>query len=91
VILKVPQRNYAMSIQSHALPNDIYLLKEGISHQQLSAAINRCLCQAEALAIVATVVDAETVGLDTIDNYLWTLSSIIQEARWLYGHLMNKY
>ena len=48
-----------MSIQSHVLPNDIYLLKEGLSHQQLSAAVNRCLCQAEALAVIATIADAE--------------------------------
>ena len=76
-----------MNTQSKVLPGDIYCLKEGLSQQQLSAAINRCLCQAEALAIIATVIDTETVGTDTIDNYLWTLSDIVQEAKWLYGHL----
>ena len=80
-----------MTIESHGLPNAIYLLKEGLSHQQLSAAINRCLCQAEALAVIATIADAETVGLDTINHYLWALSDLIQEARWLYDHLINKY
>ena len=80
-----------MNTQSHILPNNIYLLKEGLSQQQLSAAINRCLCQAEALAVMATIADAETVGLDTINHYLWTLSDLIQEARWLHSHLMNKY
>lgn len=80
-----------MSIQSNALPNDIYLLKEGLSQQQLSAAINRCLCQAEALAVIATMADTEAVGLDTINNYLWTLSDIVQEAKWLHGYFVNRY
>lgn len=80
-----------MSIQSNALPNDIYLLKEGLSQQQLSAAINRCLCQAEALAVIATMADAEAVGLDVINNCLWTLSDIVQEAKWLHGYFVNRY
>jgi len=80
-----------MNTQSNVLPNDIYLLKEGLSQQQLSAAINRCLCQAEALAVIATIADAEAVGMDTINNYLWTLSDIVQEAKWLHAHLMNRY
>ena len=79
-----------MNSQSNVLPNNIYLLKEGLSQQQLSSAINRCLCQAEALAIIATITDAEAVGLDTINNYLWTLSDIVQEAKWLHERLMNK-
>lgn len=79
-----------MTIQSSASLNDIYVLKTGLSHQQLSSSINRCLCQAEALSVVAALIDAEAVGLDTINNYLWTLSDIIQEARWLYGHLIDK-
>jgi len=81
----------SMNIQSNVLPNDIYLLKEGLSQQQLLSAINRCLCQAEALAVIATIVDADAAGADIINNYLWTLSSIVQETKWLYGHLMNKY
>lgn len=80
-----------MNTQLNVLPGDIYCLKEGLSHQQLSAAVNRCLCQAEALAIIATVADAETVGTDTIDNYLWTLSGIVQEAKCLYEYLLKKY
>lgn len=78
-----------MNTQSHVLPNNIYFLKEGLSHQQLSAAISRCLCQAEALAVIATIADAETVGLDTMNHYLWALSDMIQEARWLYGYLAD--
>ncbi len=77
-----------MNIQSL---NNIYLLKEGLSQQELSAALNRCLCQAEALAIIATIIDAEVVGVDAINNYLWTLSEIVQEAKWLHGYLINKY
>lgn len=80
-----------MSIESSVLPNDIYILKTGLSQQQLSSAINRCLCQAEALAVIATIADAEAVGMDIINNYLWTLSDVVQEAKWLYGHLISKY
>ena len=80
-----------MNGASHVLPNDIYLLKTGLSKQQLSAAINHCLCQAEALAVIATIIDAETIGLDTMNNYLWALSDMIQEARWLYGYLSDQY
>ncbi len=80
-----------MSTPSHVSPNNIYLLKEELNYQQLSSAINRCLCQAEALAIIATIADAETVGVDTVNNYLWALSDMIQEVRWLYEHFINKY
>jgi hypothetical protein len=80
-----------MSIQPHVLPNDIYILKEGLTHQQLSAAINRCLYQAEALAVIATLADAEAIKLDTMNNYLWALSDIVQEARCLYEHLATQY
>jgi|GEM_PF-2446299 len=80
-----------MTIQSSSSPNDIYLLKTGLSQQQLTSSITRCLCQAEALAVIATLADVEAVGLDTINNYLWTLTGIIQETQWLYGHLISKY
>ncbi len=79
-----------MNIQS-ASSNNIYLLKEGLSQQELSAALNRCLCQAEALAIIATIIDTDAVGVDAVNNYLWTLSDIVQEAKWLYGYLINQY
>jgi len=79
-----------MSIESSVLPNDIYILKTGLSQQQLSSVINRCLCQAEALAVIATIADAEAVGMDIINNYLRTLSDVVQEAKWLYGHLIRK-
>ncbi len=69
--------------------NNIYLLKEELTQQELSAALNRCLCQTEAMAIIATMIDAETVGVDVLNNYLWTLSNIVQEAKWLHGHLIN--
>lgn len=80
-----------MNIQSNVLPNDIYLLKEGLSKQQLSSAISRCLCQSEALAIIATIIDIEAVDHDIINNYLWTLSDMTQETKWLYEYLLNKY
>ncbi len=80
-----------MDTQSHASPNPIYLLKKDLSQQQLSSAISRCLCQAEALSTIATIVDVEIVGVDTFNNYLWTLSDMVRETRWLYEYLINKY
>lgn len=80
-----------MNIQSNILFGDIYLLKEGLTQNQLFSAINRCLCQAEALAVIATIVDIEAVGFEVINNYLWTLSDVIQETKKLYGYLMDKY
>lgn len=80
-----------MTFQSNSLPHDIYLLKTGLNREQLTSSISRCLCQAEALAIVATFIDTEAVGLDTINHYFWTLSGLIQETRWLYEHLITKY
>jgi hypothetical protein len=78
-----------MNIHSHVSPNHIYLLKEGLSPQQISAAVNRCLCQAEALAVIATIADVETVGIDTMNNYLWALSDMIQEACWLHAYMID--
>jgi len=42
------------------------------------------------LAVIATIADAEAVGLDAINNYLWTLSDIVHEAEWLYERLINR-
>ncbi|MCD6040111.1 MAG: hypothetical protein K0S27_1511 [Gammaproteobacteria bacterium] len=81
-----------MNISSHVFSDDIYILKEGLTHQQLSAAINRCLCQAEALTVIATLADAEAIiKLDTMNNYLWALSDIVQETQYLYENLANQH
>jgi hypothetical protein len=80
-----------MSTQSRSFANDIYFLKEGLNNQQLSSAINRCLCQAEALAMIAAIIDVEAVGSDIINSYLWVLSDIVREARGLYGYLLDKH
>jgi hypothetical protein len=37
---------------------------------KLSSAINRCLSQAEALAIIAMIADAEAVETNIMNNYL---------------------
>jgi hypothetical protein len=80
-----------MPTQSRSFANDIYFLKEGLNDQQLSSAINRCLCQAEALAMIAAIIDVEAVGSDIINNYLWMLSDIVREARVLHGYLADTY
>jgi len=43
------------------------------------------LCKAEALAATAATTDFEAYNADTIGNYMWVLSDIIREAKWLYG------
>lgn len=80
-----------MNIQSNVLFNDIYHLKEELSQQQLSSAINRCFCQVEALAIMASIIDVEAIGNETVNNYLWALSDIVREAKWLFEHLISRY
>ena len=78
-----------MPSQSRSLNNDLYILKEDVNNKQISNAINRCLCKAEALATIASMIDVEAIESDIINNYLWELSDIIREARWLYGHLFD--
>ncbi len=80
-----------MNTQSRISSNNIYILKDGLNQQELWSAINRCLCQAEALSIIATIIDAETIGVDTLNDYLWTLSDIVRETRCLYENLISRY
>ena len=69
----------------------IYLLKNDLSQQQLIAAINRSLCHAEALSLAASVINVESLGTDIMDNYLWALSEIIQEAKYLHDNYKSCY
>jgi hypothetical protein len=47
--------------------------------------INACLSKAEALTAVAATIDFEVYTAEIINNYLWTLLELIQEARGLYN------
>lgn len=47
-------------------------------------AIQSKLDKAEALSVVATLVDFNAVNDKILENYLWTLSEMIQEAKSLY-------
>lgn len=78
-----------MNLHSHVF-NNIYLLKEGVSREQIVASFSRCLGQAEALANIISIVDTEAVDVDTVNYYLWALSNMIQEARWLSGYLIDQ-
>jgi hypothetical protein len=79
-----------MKILSNQTPSGVYLLNPELNSQQLYDTINSCLSKAEALAITAATVDFESYEPDTINNYLWALSDIIREAKWLYGKIINK-
>ncbi len=74
-----------MNTQSIQTLNGIYQLNSNLTPQQLYDAVNACLCKAEALAATAANTDFETYSAETIGNYMWVLSDIIREARWLYG------
>lgn len=74
-----------MNTPSIKTPNGVYSLNSDLTPQQLYDAVNACLCKAEALAATAANTDFETYNAETIGNYMWTLSDIIREARWLYG------
>lgn len=74
-----------MNTQTNQTPNGVYFLNPELNPQQLYDCINACLCKAEALATAAATTDFEAYSDDTINNYLWTLSDLIREARWLYG------
>lgn len=69
-----------MTTPSTSSPNDIYLLKAGLSQQQLTTSISRCLCQAEALAVLATIADIEAVGPETI-SITFGLSPALSKKR----------
>jgi hypothetical protein len=69
--------------------NGLYFLQPQINYQQLTAAIGKSLCKAEALAAIATIIDFEIVKPEIYSNYFWALSDIIQETKWLYEKTTN--
>ncbi len=70
--------------------NGVYILNPKLNQQQLNDAISACLSKAEALAITAATTNFEAYTDEILTNYLWTLSDIIREAKWLYGKTTNK-
>lgn len=73
-----------MPTSAHLLPNDLYQINPQLNNQQVFDALNACLCKAEALAITAATTDFEAYTPETFSNYLWALSDIIREAKWLH-------
>lgn len=73
-----------METHLNQTPNGVYLLNPKLNPQQLYDTISACLCKAEALATTAAATDFEAYSADTINHYLWAISDIIREARWLY-------
>jgi hypothetical protein len=73
-----------MTISSNQMPNGVYLLNPAITFQQLLEAISACLSKAEALALTAATTDFESYEPETINNFMWALSDIIRETKWLY-------
>lgn len=65
-------------------PNGVYLLNLTIPSHQFFETINACLCKAHALAAIATTIDLEAYSAEVFHDYLWALSDIIHEAKWLH-------
>lgn len=74
-----------MDTQLKQTPNGIYFFNPNVNPQQLFNAVNACLCKAEALALTAATTDFESYNPDTINNYLWALTDIIHEAKYLHN------
>jgi hypothetical protein len=73
-----------MTTSANQTPNGVYLFNPEIKPSQLSSAINASLSKAEALALTAATMDFDGYDPDTINNYMWTLSDLIREIKWLY-------
>jgi hypothetical protein len=73
-----------MNTKTDQTPNSVYLLNPEIKPCQLSSAISASLSKAEALALTAATIDFDGYDPDTINNYMWTLSDLIREIKWLY-------
>jgi hypothetical protein len=71
-------------------PNGLYFLNEHLSSHHISQAIGMYLSKAQAMAVIATLIDVEGVKADVMESYLWTLSDILQEVKWLHDELMRK-
>ncbi len=65
-------------------PNKIYLFNTQTNSQQLFDAVSACLCKATALTAIAATINLEDYTPDTVNNYLWALSDIVQEGKTLY-------
>jgi hypothetical protein len=70
--------HFTMNNQTHLISNQLY------------DSVNACLCKAEALAIVAATADLEAYDPKVLNNYLWTLSDLVREARWLFEKTYHK-
>lgn len=64
--------------------DSLYILNPEANAEQLFDAINARLHKAEALAVIAATIDFETYTSETIGNYLWALSDVIREVKWLH-------
>jgi hypothetical protein len=69
--------------------NNLYQLNSDLKPHQLLDAVSVCLNKAESLTCIATTIDMETYTSDIVNNYLWALSDIVREAKWLYEKAMN--
>lgn len=65
-------------------PNKLYHLNQAANSRQLFEAVHVCLCKAEALATVATRCDFENYDAKCVNDYLWALSDLVDEAQWLF-------
>jgi hypothetical protein len=73
-----------MQTRSNQTSSGVYLFNPDIEASQLSSAISASLSKAEALALTAATMDFDGYDPDTINNYMWALSDLIREIKWLY-------
>jgi hypothetical protein len=76
-----------MNTQTNQTPNGVYLFNPTVNSNQLFEVVSACLCKAHALSTVAATTDFEAYDVDILNNYLWAISDLLRETRWLYGKI----
>lgn len=70
--------------------NGVYHLNPRFSTKQFSDLISMCLCKAEALALTGATIDFGNYHADIASNFLWAISDLITEAKWLQTKLQEQ-
>ena len=79
-----------MNASPSQTPNGIYLFNPAVNPNQLFEATSACLCKAHALAAIAATTDFEAYDANIINNYLWAISDLIRETKWLHDKTMSR-
>lgn len=76
-----------MSTLANPALGKLYYLNNNVTPNDLHEAINACLSKAQSLAAVMATVDTDEYKTKLINNYLWALSDIVYEIKFLYQQL----